>query len=251
MLRRDFLKTVCAAGTLAKIVVKVLHRAPGQEGGNRHRFALEVAALHTVRHPGVVRLLDSWISAEGEPCLAMPFLDGPTLRQLLDDAGCLERARAARLIEEIGSALVAIHAPGIVHRDLKPENIIVEGAGTPAEHAVIIDFGTSAVRGPELDLEKTLTLTGSLHYLAPERLGKQYSPASDMYSFGVIMLEMLTGKRPADFAASPLDVNFTAQLASQVGEELAVEIGKALHPNPAQRPTDPAAWAAKCARLLR
>jgi predicted Ser/Thr protein kinase len=237
--------------TQAKVVVKVLHRAPGQEGWNRDRFAHEVAALHTVRHPGVVHLLDSWISGEGEPCLAMEYIEGPTLRQLLDAQGSLKPDRAARLIEQLGAALAAVHAPGIVHRDFKPENIIIRSAGTISEHAVIIDFGTSAARGPERDLERTVTLTGSLHYLAPERLTNRYSPASDLYSFGVIILEVLTGKRPADFAASAVDPNFKVLLAAQLGEGLATEIARALHPDPAERPEDPAAWASVCASFLR
>ena len=119
-----------------------------------------------VSHPGVVPLLDSWITRDGEPCLAMPFLDGPTLRQWLTQTGPADPNVAASIVRQLGAALSAIHARGIVHRDLKPENIILREPGTPSQQAVIIDFGTSAARGPELHLEETTTVSGSIHYLA-------------------------------------------------------------------------------------
>jgi serine/threonine protein kinase len=229
------------------VAVKVLHRAPGQESFVRHRFAHEVAALHTLHHPGVVRLIDSWISPEGEPCLAMEFLDGPTLREL---GSPLPHARVAHLVEQIGSALAAIHQRGIVHRDLKPENIMVLGAGTLTERVVIIDFGTSAARGPEEDLESTTTLTGSLHYLAPERLTRQYSTASDVYSLGAIVLEMLTGKRPAEFEVAVMDPSFVRLAGVVMGEPAAARLAEALDHQPSKRPADIVTWTHELAILL-
>jgi serine/threonine-protein kinase len=90
-----------------------------------------------------------------------------------------------------------------------------------------------------------------LHYLGPERLANQYSPASDLYSLGVIVLEMVAGKRPADLTASPLDPSFAAEVAKSLGHDLAVAIAQALHPDPAQRPRDAEKWATRCGELLR
>ena len=229
-----------------KVAVKVLHRAPGQESDMRRRFAQEVAALHSLRHPGIVRLLDSWIAPSGEPCLAMPFLDGPTLRKTLSDRGALPAPQVADLAEQLASALAAIHTRGVVHRDLKPENImLVEG------RAVIIDFGTSAVRGPEEDLERTTSVAGSLHYLAPERLAHQYSPASDTYSLGVVILEALTGKRPADFDASPTESEFPEMVRPWIDLETTTLLVQALRHQPSRRPSDILAWATEIAQRLR
>ncbi len=233
-----------------EVIVKVLNRLPGQESFIRQRFAHGVAALHTLHHPGVVRLVDSFISPDGEPCLAMELLQGPTLREV-EDQGPLTRSRAANLIEQLGAALDAIHRRGIVHRDLKPENVIVVDAGSPVERIVIIDFGTSASRGPEQNLEATSTLTGSVHYLAPERLTRQYSTASDVYSLGVMILEMLTARRPAEFEVAPMDPAFIQLAGKQTGVAVAAYLADALNHQPAKRPTDVAAWTLGVANLLR
>lgn len=214
----------------------------------RHRFAHEVAALHTLHHPGVVGLIDSWISPGGEPCLAMEFLKGPTLRQIESEDGRISRVQAAGWIEQIGTALTAIHERGIVHRDLKPENMIVLDEG---KRVVIIDFGTSAARGPEQDLESTMTLTGSLHYLAPERMARRYSTASDVYSLGVIILEMLTGLRPAEFEIAPMDPAFVRVAGAMIGEPVALLLVEALEHQPSKRPVDVVAWTKELAELLR
>ena len=215
----------------------------------RHRFAHEVAALHALDHPGVVPLLDSWISPEGEPCLAMQFLDGPTLRHVLKEERRLDPVRVARIVEQLGDAVGAIHQRGIVHRDLKPENLIVLGKGEQ-ELVVVIDFGTSAARGPENEQEHTTTLTGSLHYLAPERLAGQYSPASDVYSIAVMVLEMVTGMRPAEIDGPPGQPEFLQAVGERTGRA-AEKIALALQHQPGRRPPDASAWAGEVAKLLR
>ncbi len=251
--RSDFSVTYVARHleTAKKVVVKVLHRKLGQERPMRQRFAQEVAALHTLSHPGLVRLLDSWISPEGEPCLVMEYLEGPTLRQLLIEEGPLTPARVANILAQLGAAVGAIHEHGIVHRDLKPENVIVREAGTSQERAVIIDFGSSASRGPVKDQENTITLTGSLHYIAPERLGRQYSPASDVYSLGVMVLEMGSGKRPAEMDVTPLEPEFVHLASAWAGEAAARTLTSALQHQPSRRPSSVTVWAEELAQQLR
>ena len=234
-----------------KAVVKVFHRTPGQERGMRNRFAQEVAALHTLSQPDIVRVLNSWISPDGEPCLAMPYLDGPTLRELLNKEGIFDSARAGRILEQLGSEVASIHERGIVHRDLKPENVIVLYAGSLMEQIVVIDFGSSAMRGPEKDLEHTITLTGSMHYLAPERLAGHYSPASDVYSLGVMALEMVSGKRPAEMEVAPAGPEFVMAVSAWTDVAAAEKIAAALQHQPSHRPPDVWVWAKELAALLR
>ena len=196
-----------------RVAIKMLNRHSRASGDSwvRNRFAHEVAALRSVQHPAVVGILDSWIAATGEPCLAMPFLTGKTLRDLLR-RGELSPKRAARIARDIAGGLTAIHQCGMVHRDLKPENIIIQSVGTEDEHAVIIDLGTAGLRQAEYDLAVTTLMAGSFHYMAPERLTGHYSPASDVFSLAVIILEMLTGKRLGDLNAMCSDPSFCAEL---------------------------------------
>jgi serine/threonine protein kinase len=195
----------------ARIAVKVLGASQPSRAKIRDRFAYEVAALRSLQHPGVVRILDSWISPAGEPCLAMPFLDGETLRSALI-SGPLHSRRAARIVRHLGAALDEVHRCGIVHRDLKPENLILLSSATDREQPVIVDFGTAGLKSGEHELAATTLMAGSFHYMAPERLTGHYSPATDIFSTGVIVLEMLTGSRLADLDAMFSDPSFRDEL---------------------------------------
>jgi ligand-binding sensor domain-containing protein len=241
----------------ARRAVKVLNRNSGQESWVRDRFAHEVAALRSIQHPGVVRILDSWISPAGEPCLAMPFLDGPTLREALSPVP-LSRERVARMITQIGAALSEVHARGIIHRDLKPENLMLLSPGTDQEQPVIIDFGTAGLRTAENELAATTLMSGSFHYMAPERLTGRYSPASDVFSLGVIILEMLTGKRLSDLSAIFFDPSFQGELENALQARLGVGAAKivaaglsaAYDPEPRRRPSAVKAWSEEMAAAL-
>jgi ligand-binding sensor domain-containing protein len=240
-----------------RVAVKVLHRAAGEDRWIRDRFAHEVAALRSVDHPGVVRVLDSWISPEGEPCLAMPFLEGPTLRAALEGAS-FTVARTARIIRQLGSALAVVHSRGIIHRDLKPENLILLRQGTELEQPVIIDFGTAGLRMGENELAATTLMAGSFHYMAPERLTGHYSAASDVFSLGVILLEMLTGKRLSDLKAMFSDRSFSDELNGVLGARLNVQTAAgagsvliaAFNPDPRGRPADVLEWAERVSQAL-
>jgi serine/threonine-protein kinase len=236
----------------ARLAVKVLNRNSKQDGWIRDRFAHEVAALRSVEHPGVVPILDSWISPAGEPCLSMPFLNGQTLRAALDE-GPFSLPRAARIIKQLGSALADVHSRGIVHRDLKPENVILL-----EEQAVIIDFGTAGLRTAENELAATTLMSGSFHYMAPERLTGHYSPSSDVFSLGVIILEILTGKRLAALNAMFSDPTFQPELENvlrtrldpDAAGHLAALLTPAFNPQPRDRPSEVATWSDQVASTI-
>jgi ligand-binding sensor domain-containing protein len=241
----------------ARLAVKVLNRNSREQGWVRDRFAHEVAALRSVQHPAVVRILDSWISPAGEPCLAMPFLDGPTMRSAMTESA-FSFPRVARIVRQLGAALAEVHSRGIVHRDLKPENLMLRAAGTPDEQSVVIDFGTAGLRTAEGELGSTTLMAGSFHYMAPERLTGHYSPASDVFSFAVIILEMITGKRLADvnamFSESSFRTELERTLRGSVGERsakiLADLLMKAYDPEPRRRPGEVRTWADEVAAAI-
>jgi ligand-binding sensor domain-containing protein len=241
----------------ARLAVKVLNRTSNQEGWVRDRFAHEVAALRSIQHPSVVRILDSWVSPAGEPCLAMPFLEGQTLRAALDDS-LFSFPRVARIIRQLGTALAEVHSRGIVHRDLKPENLMLLDSGTDRERPVIIDFGTAGLRSAENELAATTLMAGSFHYMAPERLTGHYSQASDVFSFGVIILEMLTGKRLGDlnvmFADPSFDRELERALRTSLGERVAKILAdclvRAYDLEPRRRPVAVETWAEEVAAAI-
>src|SRR5439155_11448901 len=137
-----------------------------------------------------------------------------------------------------------------IHRDLKPENMILTEPGTDAEQAVILDFGTAGLRGGENQLAATTLMAGSFHYMAPERLTGRYSPASDVFSLGVIVLEALTGKRLSDLSAIFFDPSFQGELENALQARLGVGAAKivaaglsaAYDPEPRRRPAAVKAW---------
>jgi ligand-binding sensor domain-containing protein len=241
----------------ARIAVKVMNRNTGDSGWVRDRFAHEVAALRSIDHAGVVPVLESWVSPAGEPCLAMPFLDGPTLRAAISGPP-FARPRAARVIRAMAEALAEVHRHGIVHRDLKPENIVLLDPETNHEQPVILDFGTAGLRSAHDELAATTLMSGSFHYMSPERLTGRYSPASDVFSFAVIILEVLTGKKLAGLKASSYDVEFcdelAATLAARIGPDAshkaAQHLALAFDPEPRRRPADLQIWAGEIAGLV-
>jgi serine/threonine protein kinase len=241
----------------ARLAVKVLNRSAGQERWIRDRFAHEVAALRSIAHPGVVQVLESWVSPAGEPCLSMPFLEGETLRAALNGIP-FSLERVARIVRKLGAALAEVHSHGIIHRDLKPENLILLQPGTEQEQPVIIDFGTAGLRSAENELAATTLMSGSFHYMAPERLTGHYSPASDVFSLAVIILEMLTGKRLADLNAMFSESSFQGELekalrgcsSKDAAKILAGHLALAFNPEPGRRPPSVKAWAEEVAAAL-
>lgn len=173
------------------------------------RFRREAEVLEKIRDPHIVEIKD-FIEIQGVPCIIMEFIDGRTLRDLLNETrGPLELARAARLVKQICEVLQHAHDHGVVHRDLKPENLMLEtGRETSAgrDFLKVLDFGIAKVRfeqlGDAVVDSSTITQAGSSPpltpaYGSPEQIqGLPLDQRSDIYSLGVIVYEMLTGIRP-------------------------------------------------------
>ena len=179
------------------------------------RFRQEAQAAASLSHPNVVTVYDYGEDPSG-PFIAMELVDGEDLATILKRSGALPPRQAARIAAAVARALAAAHAKGIVHRDVKPGNVLIGRDG----RVKVVDFGIArAVAEAQVTLPGT-TL-GSVHYFSPEQArGEPTTAASDIYSLGIVLYEMLTGVRPwtGDSAASVA----LARLSGPVPDPLAV-----------------------------
>lgn len=169
----------------------------------RRRFRREARAAARLNHPGIVRIHDLF-EAEGCDWIVMELVEGETLAHLMT-TGTLSLKRALRLAAEIADALAAAHAEGIVHRDLKARNVLV----TPAGHASILDFGLAKQvlyrDGKSTSISLEGQLLGTPQAMSPEQaMGRKVDLRSDLFSFGSLLYEMVTGRAPFR-AENPLE----------------------------------------------
>src|SRR3984957_14187510 len=181
------------------VAIKVLPEAWANDADRLRRFEQEARTIATLNHPNILGIHD--IGAhDGAPFLVSEFLEGVTLRDTLI-SGPLPVRRAIEYALGIAQGLAAAHQKGIVHRDLKPENVFV----TRDERLKVLDFGLAKLLRPEENHENAVTLAnptlpgmvmGTVGYMSPEQVrGEPIDPRSDIFSFGAVLYEMLTGKR--------------------------------------------------------
>lgn len=172
--------------------LKVLPPAPGFAPANTDRFLTEGRLLASLSHPHILRVLDSRPLPHGQHLLIFDYAEGGNLRQRLA-ANPPTFTEVLTLAARIADGLAHAHTRGIIHRDLKPENILFDATRTP----LIADFGSAMFSAPGTE-SLTSSNTGTPDYLAPEQaLGYPPQPAADLYSFGVMLHELLTGHLPA------------------------------------------------------
>jgi eukaryotic-like serine/threonine-protein kinase len=171
-----------------RIALKVLHRRFAQDREFVMRFQREAESAAGLQHPNIVSVFDrgEW---EGTYYIAMQYIEGPTLKQLIDSGITVEQGVA--VIRQVLQAAGYAHRQGIVHRDLKPQNVIVD----PEGKAVVTDFGIA--RAGVSEITQTGSVMGTPHYLSPEQAqGFEVTAVSDLYSVGVMLYEALTGRVP-------------------------------------------------------
>jgi serine/threonine-protein kinase len=173
------------------VALKVMHPELAVDDEFVARFIGEARSAAQLAHPAVVAVFDQG-EDDGAVFLAMEYIEGRTLRQVLRDRGRLAPDHALDLIEPVLAALGAAHAAGIVHRDVKPENVLVGDDG----RVKVADFGLARALSDASTATRGLLL-GTVNYISPEQaLGEGATPRSDVYSAGVMLYEMLTGVAP-------------------------------------------------------
>lgn len=171
-----------------KVALKVLHQRFAQDHEFVERFRREAEAAAGLQHPNVVGVFDRG-AVNGTYYIAMEYLEGRTLKELIEDG--LTPAAAIAIVRQILEAARFAHRHGIVHRDLKPQNVIVD----PEGHVTVTDFGIA--RAGVSEITQTGSVMGTAHYLSPEQAqGLDVTPSSDLYSIGVLLYEALTGRVP-------------------------------------------------------
>jgi serine/threonine-protein kinase len=179
------------------VVLKLIHRAMAAEAGALARFQREMKVTVAIEHPNTVRVYD-FGDIDGQPFLAMEFLSGRTVRDVLRSDGYFAPPRLAAVGIGVANGLGAAHAAGIVHRDLKPDNVMLVDAYGQPDFVKVLDFGIA--RLPEGDAGfKTMTgvLMGTPTYMSPEQAsGVPIDGRSDFYALGVMLYEMATGWPP-------------------------------------------------------
>ncbi len=155
------------------------------------RFEAEAQVIARLEHPHVVPLYDYWREPDSA-FLVMRFLRGGSLRDQLDELGKLRPESVSKILEQVASALTFAHRNGVIHRDIKADNILLDEDG----NAYLGDFGIAKELGTEANLTKD-NIIGTPAYLAPEQIrGGEIGPQSDIYAFGIMLYEILTGSRP-------------------------------------------------------
>ncbi len=175
------------------VAVKILKPEYNHDEEFLQRFSREALAASKVSHHNIVNLLD--VGTEGDyRYIVLEYIEGRTLKDIIEEKGALTPDTAVQIAIRILSALQHMHHNGIIHRDIKPQNILIHSEG----HVKVSDFGIARM-ADSATVGKEDVVMGSVHYFSPEQAqGHEVSAASDIYSVGVVLYEMLTGSVPFD-----------------------------------------------------
>jgi serine/threonine-protein kinase len=232
-----------------EMAIKVLQNFHETSNESMKRFRREAQTISTLKHPNIVTLFDYGLMEDGAPYIVTEFLQGLNLAQVLKETGGLPAEACLPIIKQVCAAVGEAHRQRIIHRDLKPDNIILQGKDAASVSVKVVDFGVAKLAGDGIS---TASLTvegkvcGSPAYMSPEQCrGAEFDYRCDIYSLGIVIFEMLTGKRPfiADdmMALMFMHVNESPPRLADMAPELIfpepVEkvVAKALSKNPGSR----------------
>jgi tetratricopeptide (TPR) repeat protein/tRNA A-37 threonylcarbamoyl transferase component Bud32 len=220
------------------VALKLVRPAAAGQGLARERFRRELSLAQAVTHPNVCRVHDLG-EIDGALYISMEFVEGQTLDDLIQSVGHLSAKQTVALGRQACAGLQAIHERGIVHRDLKPGNIMVDRSG----HAILMDFGLAFHQGRDR-LTGAGSVLGTLAYLSPEQArGRTTDHRSDLYALGLILFEMLTGRRPpGDGGSAPMALREAgercpapSQLVSEIPGDVDAIVLRCLEREPERR----------------
>ena len=221
------------------VALKVLHPHHGDDAEYVERFRREARAVAQLSHPNIVTVIDRG-EADGHQFIVFEFIDGENLKELIGRTGPLPVRRAVELAGAVADGLAFAHEHGLVHRDVKPQNVLVNGDG----EAKVTDFGIARSLDVEQGMTQTGTVLGTSNYLSPEQAsGKPVSAATDVYSLGVVLYELLTAEVPFpgdNFVAVAMKhlnepVPDILEQRPDVPPRLAAALERALEKDPADR----------------
>jgi serine/threonine-protein kinase len=218
------------------IALKVLHPDLGLSDRERDRFLAEAETMRSVRHPGIVELVESGVLPDGRPFIAMPRLRGRSLASRLA-SGPLAPREAVALFDGVAEAVAALHRAGLIHRDIKPENVLWLG---DEDRLVLLDLGIARdAEGAPSTTTRAGLARGTPQYMAPERLfGQRASVRTDVYELTLLLYAMLAARLPwrDDDPEGRLRPEVPAELRAQLPEALVTTLLDGLALDPARRP---------------
>lgn len=222
------------------VAVKILHQQYANDAEFVEKFRREATAAAKLAHPNIVNIYDVGEDG-GSQYIVMEYVSGPTLKEVIQQKGCLEPIEAVRIAKEIASALESAHRNNLVHCDIKPHNILV----MPDGHIKVTDFGIARAVSTST-MTYSGSVMGSVHYFSPEQAkGTVITTKSDVYSLGVVLYEMLTGQLPFNGETSvsialkhlqeePVPIR---QINPSIPPVLEAIVQKAMSKDPADRPS--------------
>jgi eukaryotic-like serine/threonine-protein kinase len=174
------------------VALKVMSTRYASDEEFVERFKREAQSAAALSHPNIVSIFDRGASEDGTYYIAMEYLPGGTLKDRIISRGALPARTAAAVALQIAQALRVAHERGVIHRDIKPHNILITDSGD----VKVTDFGIARAASSST-MTRTGSILGTAHYISPEQaMGEPVGPASDLYSLGVVLYEMLTGRVP-------------------------------------------------------
>jgi serine/threonine-protein kinase len=239
-------------------VIKVMKPQLVADAEMRTRFTHEARLAGNLRHPNIAQVYDFAIERDGQAFLVMEFVNGFTLQQILSRWGVPSPAFTLDVIRQVLDALAYLHQKGVIHRDLSPDNVMVQQADKGRVTAKLIDLGIAKLVGSDTGLTAEGSFIGKVRYASPElfktKEGAQVDAQSDLYSMGVVLYELLTGKHPfgntdvsgyiAGHLFSPPEPFRTSDPDRKIPPDLRAVVMRSLAKEPVNRPPDARSFSA-------